>query len=439
MFVLLACLLLTGCAVFGQGAVAPPERPPVPARVAYVGDDGHVYVMPLAAGESQGASEPHYPQRVSQITGKVEGEPSPGWEAPTGRWPTWAPDGSRLAFVRELLGTGELLLAAQVWVVGHDGAEPRKLWEATDRQPIYLAWAPDGRSIAMLVEGTTTMDLVLLDAVGDASPRRLAQGSPFYFVWAADSRSLLLHVGSGSAQPALGILRLGPPDEFRSLGIVPGDFRTPGWSADGRTIAFVENGPGGAPTLSLVSPEGGDITRLATGFGLIAFLLTPDGTRVAWSSHSTTDRMAYDGLEVLSADGKRRTRVTDALVMAFFWSPDARQLAYVTQERGGQQLAWHVADADGANSRRLATFIPTFEQVRLLAFFDQYAISHGVWSPDGSALVQAFGLPGEPRMFGRSGPGTVQAVPLAGEVSAGEVRARTLGGGTFAALPVPAP
>jgi len=196
----------------------------------------------------------------------------------------------------------------------------------------------------------------------------------------------------------------------------------------------VANGPDGVPAVSLVSPEGGDITRVASAAGQTAFALTADGARLAWSSRSDADRLAYDGLEVVSTDGRRRTRVTDERVIAFFWSPDQQRLAFVTLAQGSTSFAWNVADADGHDPKRLSTFTPSPDQIRTLAFFDQYAISHGLWSPNGGALAYAVDAAGSPRIFGSGGPGTVMTVPADG----GE-RAKTLIGGNFVALPVPAP
>ena len=427
--VLLLGSIGVGCAALGLGQLpAKPQRPSVPARAAYVAEDGHVYTVPLAGGDAR---------RVSQIAGQVAGEPTAGYELPSGRWPAWAPDGSRVAFIRLLVGPSESLHVAQLWTAVPDGTTPQKVWEATDREPIYLAWSPDGAAIALLVQSSRDFELILVDARGVEPPRKLAQGSPFYFAWAADSRSLLLHVGdlnSGSSTPGLGVLRLGPPDEYRSLGIAPGRFRTPSWTADGRTIAFVADGPGGVPMLSLVSPQGGDITRLAAVGGQTAFAMTPDGARIAWSSRSETERLAYVGLEVASADGRTRTQVTEDLVVAFFWSPDADRLAFVTVNPSGTAFVWNVADADGANARRLGTFTPSSDQLRQLAFFDQYAISHGHWSPDGTALVYAVSPPGESRAPGAADPGTVMAVPVDGSTGP-----RTVVGGNVVALPVPAP
>jgi Tol biopolymer transport system component len=137
---------------------------------------------------------------------------------------------------------------------------------------------------------------------------------------------------------------------------------------------------------------------------------------------------------VVTTDGRKRVKVTNEQVVAFFWSPTDQRLAFLTLERGGQTMSWHVADADGNQARRLVSFVPTLEQVRLLAFFDQYATSHGLWSPDGESLVYAVGIPGENRIFGEVSTGIVSSV----SVGEGPTTRRVVGG-SFVSMPVPSP
>jgi Tol biopolymer transport system component len=156
---------------------------------------------------------------------------------------------------------------------------------------------------------------------------------------------------------------------------------------------------------------------------------------MAWGSRSQQDRLTYAGIEIVTTDARTRVKVTDDPVVAFFWSPDGKHLAFVTLDRSGGSFTWQVADADGSNVRRLSSFTPTEDEVRILAFFDQYAISHGAWAPDGSALVYSVsGGANDPRMLGIPSPGTIQAVSI--EPNA---RGRTVIGGSFVAMPVPAP
>jgi TolB protein len=358
----------------------------------------------------------------------------PGTEVLTSRWPTWAPDGSRLAFLRLLVDSGDTLTLAQIWIVGPDGADLQKVWEATDQEPIYLAWAPNSALIALLVHTEDNLEVIVVDTSGATMPRRVARGNPLYFVWSPDSREILLNAGSArsSISPTdLAIVRLGPPDESRSLGVVPGDFRAPAWSLDGERIAFVTSGPDRTGTVAVGSPSGGDLTKLASVTAETALALSPDGDRLAWGSRSDSNRLFYDGLDVIKTDGQDRVRVTNDPVVAFYWSPDGQHLAYITLDRNEQTFIWYVADAAGKSPRRLTAFLPTEEQIRQLAFFDQYAISHGLWSPDGHSLVYAAGPADDQAGLRPSSRGWVMTIPVDGSAAA-----HVVADGNFVSMPV---
>jgi TolB protein len=97
--------------------------------------------------------------------------------------------------------------------------------------------------------------------------------------------------------------------------------------------------------------------------------------------------------------------VTDDTVLAFFWSPDGQYLAYFTPvrargdgvARAGDEFYAQtgnilfdvlVVDVATLESRYLYSFTPTQVFVgQFLPFFDQYALSHRVWSPDSDALA----------------------------------------------------
>lgn len=425
----LLLLCVVGCVGPWAATRAPAPRPVVPSRAAIATEDGQIFVQTLGSADRQ---------RVGQVTALTPGQALNGQEATIPCWPTWSPDASQVAFFRVLLTPAQDLLGAQLWIVSYDGTGLKLLWEAADYEPIYAAWSPNGAMIALLAQGLEDIELILLDPKGTQPPRTVAQGVPLYFTWSADSREMLLHVGSPRTGPGRGelvLVHLGPPDQLRAFGTTPGNFRVPAWSADGERIAYVADDPAGAGTLSIASPHGGDVTKLGVVKRETAFALSDDGTRLAWSSRSEVDRLAYDGLEVVKADGSSRVRVTADLVVAFFWSPDNQQLAFVTIDPLEQAFGWNVADASGENPRRLGTFTPSQEQFRMLAFFDQYALSHGLWAPDSSGLVYAASSSADTqRVFGSTSRGRIVVLPTDGSGPA-----KILAEGGFVAMPVAAP
>ena len=54
-----------------------------------------------------------------------------------------------------------------------------------------------------------------------------------------------------------------------------------------------------------------------------------------------------------------------------------------------RQLAWSTIQVDGKGRRQLASFSPANDFAFQLPFFDQYAQSSTLWSPDGHKLVYA--------------------------------------------------
>ena len=102
------------------------------------------------------------------------------------------------------------------------------------------------------------------------------------------------------------------------------------------------------------------------------------------------------------------------LVIAFFWSPDSRKIAYFVPQisiPSEQQvslqvqepqfrLVLYVLDLQTGDSRRLIEFTPTEDFLRIMQFFDQYQRSAMVWSPDSNNLViSALDQDGEPGIY----------------------------------------
>lgn len=128
-------------------------------------------------------------------------------------------------------------------------------------------------------------------------------------------------------------------------------------------------------------------------------------------------------LRLFDAGTRALRTVTDEPVLAFFWAPDGQTIAYLTLDlpsrpvRAGYtnganghtpeaqlanrvRLAVSLLDTRRAERRRLAQFAPLELFVaQFLPFFDQYALSHRLWSPDSAALVLPAELGGTPTVI----------------------------------------
>ena len=100
----------------------------------------------------------------------------------------------------------------------------------------------------------------------------------------------------------------------------------------------------------------------------------------------------YNGIWHVTLDGVERKLVRD-MVLAFFWSPSGKEIAYVTTSEGAEgSVRWGLVDVESGDVRYLSDFRPTEEQLNVFMFFDQYVQSHNPWSPDGSALIYSGAL-----------------------------------------------
>jgi TolB protein len=138
----------------------------------------------------------------------------------------------------------------------------------------------------------------------------------------------------------------------------------------------------------------------------LAFISPPENEPSASANY-------YGPLHLFDAETGEVSILTDEIVLAFFWSPGGESIAYFTLTQGaGEQVAMTAID-DGSSSHgkrqqqhddlllslstigvsggqpnHLVDFQPTELFVtQFLPFFDQYALSHRLWSPMSDALV----------------------------------------------------
>ena len=373
-------VILTGCAVLSpRAAEAPPATSRIVSQVAYVGADDQIYVAAEAGGSG--------PRLVTVPRAIVGVSSDQDWVF---RWPTYSPDGRRLAFAGYRSRSGQIISAALLVsdVGGVDEPGTSLMLESSELTPIYLYWSPDNRHLSVLLQRAQTLELHLLDTAGQEQPQRLLVGQPLYWSWAPDGQTLAVHLGDSSAvgDPGwVGLLHLeqsgGHEERFVDT---PGQFRAPAWSPDGRALAYAALG--GGVSIVTVRDAGGATVRLASGATDVAFGWAPGSEWLAFAFGSSRMPGVYQGLEIVRADGTERRRLSQDPLLAFTWSPDGQRLALITLDRAAQALSWSVVGLD-SRSRVLASFVPTSDFAFQLPFFDQYAQSSTMWSADGRKLV----------------------------------------------------
>jgi TolB protein len=357
-----------------QQAQSTPAPRSVP-HIGYIGADDQVYVS-----ETGGSA-------IRQLTAQVAGlSNDQGW---TFRWPTFSPDGRRLAFAGYRTQSGALLSSA---VLSADISQTNSsvVLESTDLAPIYLYWSPDSRHLTALLQHGSTLELHLLDSAGTEAPRRLLVGQPLYWSWASDGKTVAVHAGDPQTGDAwVGLLHVADDSTVvERFADAPGGFRAPAWAPGAGAadkLAYVALG-GGTSILTIRNAIG-QLTRLASSQTDIAFSWSPPGDWLAFASASTTMRATYSGVEVAHADGSERHRLSQDPLVAFYWAPDGKRLALLGLDQAAQALSWSVVSVDGKQNQALASFVPSSDFAFQLPFFDQYAQSTRLWSADGQKLV----------------------------------------------------
>jgi TolB protein len=379
-------IVLGSSTIFAQNTLSD-----LPGQIAYIGIDHNVYSMDLKN------SIP------IQLTDDAEATTT---SLRRYEWPTWSTDG-RLAYFRTSATATSAELTAYISTDGNmNGVE---VYNGENEVIQYAYWSPQDcengencRDLAVLISGIREGEAGLFvelirDSADNPSNQFVGRGGPFYYSWSPDGTQMLWQ----RSLRTMDIYDVSSASIIDTLPQHPGFFQAPSWSPVDNRYLFGALGTDNQST-DLIIVNDGTVQTLASQLaGPVAFAWSPDGKRVAYVNR-LGPLMILD-----AATGAVLSESTSTGVFSFFWAPDSNRIAYITlatppesfsakSNAGGmlaayQQeapgLAWSVLDIDTRVTHRYGGFLPTREMIYLLTYFDQFAQSHRVWSPDSRHLI----------------------------------------------------
>lgn len=335
------------------------------------------------------------------------------------QFPAWSPDGRRLALI------GNRTLGGAIYVLEDaarsGGLRDHQVYYSVEEAPVYLFWSPDNRNLGFLANrdrNLLSLNVVATDEAAES--RELATGAPFYWDWSDDGRQLLVHAGHRGVENMLAMINVDGRIQADNLA-VPGDFQAPGIGPGGRYWAFAEADEG-LTSLVVVDTRTGERSSHQQ-VGSTALSWSPTGEQIAFTKGFEDGHPFWGPLHVLDAATGQEKVLSTRTVLAFFWSPDGRQIAFITlggnfdedntinagapaktagvsrvahepvahepvAQFGRGFLSLSVIDVESGTGLRLLDFEPTAPFLSVfLPYFDQYALSHRLWSPDSRAIL----------------------------------------------------
>jgi Tol biopolymer transport system component len=190
-----------------------------------------------------------------------------------------------------------------------------------------------------------------------------------------------------------------PQYERTDLGVNAGWFQSPAISPNGRDLAYVSRNPQGF-ALRVRAVNGSTDRLISMGSGEAYFAFSRDGRRIAYLEATRTAPVPLGRLSIFDlSDNGSQSIVREGPVLAFFWAPNGRQLAFMIPETGSdvdplflrgenvltiRLMGW---EAKTGRTWTIARFPISGGFMSILPFFDQYHRSATIWSPDSRSLV----------------------------------------------------